>query len=226
MKEATGNSRDVSTNQTGVHEKLDALVARYQQNKNQRPVSEHTLSAFNDAVAWLGDWTGDIILDSCCGVGESTATIARQYPECKVIGLDKSAARVDKHEHYRKATDNYRVIRADVNDFWRLASKAQWPIKKHYLLYPNPYPKSAQVQKRWHASAAMVDMMALTPHIEVRSNWLIYLLEFAQAAKHYGLITHLTEVTTAQPITPFERKYRASGQVCWQLACEPEEAQE
>ncbi|MBU2977326.1 SAM-dependent methyltransferase [Alteromonas sp. C1M14] len=212
-----GNSRAVISNQTGIHDKLDALVMRYKQSESQRPVSEHTRGAFLAVEEWLDDWQGDIVLDSCCGVGQSTATIATQYPDCKVIGLDKSAMRVGKHSHYQSGAANYAVFRADVNDFWRLAQQGRWSVKKHYLLYPNPYPKRSQIQKRWYGSAAMVDLMALCPNIEVRSNWLLYLQEFAQAAKHYGLASTLNEVATDTPLTPFERKYRASGQTCWQL---------
>lgn len=221
MSQAEGNSRAITTNQTGVHDKLDALVARYKCAQNHRPVSDHTQQAFGEAVAWLGNWQGPIVLDSCCGVGESTARLSERHPEAKVIGLDKSAARVSKHSHYASQQDNYRVFRADVNDFWRLVRQANWSVSKHYLLYPNPYPKSAQVQKRWHASPAFVDFIAITHHIEVRSNWLIYLMEFAQAAGHYGVQCDLQQVSQNDPLTPFERKYQRSGQVCWQLTGKP-----
>nr|WP_252736333.1 tRNA (guanine-N(7)-)-methyltransferase [Aestuariibacter sp. A3R04] len=207
----------VISNQQGIHEKLDTLVERYKNTENKRPVSDHTKAAFDEVLTWLGNWQGDIVLDSCCGVGESTANLARQFPDCKVIGLDKSAFRVGKHEHYQSGEDNYAVFRADVNDFWRLAQTQSWSIKKHFLLYPNPYPKSSQIQKRWYASAAMVDLMALCPHIEVRSNWLLYLMEFSQAVRHYGLQGNMRELRSAAPMTPFERKYQASGQPCWQL---------
>lgn len=220
---STGNSRSITTNQQGIHDKLDDLVVKYKTSENLRPIGAHTQAAFDETCQWLDGTFDNIILDSCCGVGESTATIAKNYPDHRVIGLDKSAQRVDKHQHYSAGTGNYRVIRADVNDFWRLVHQSRWQVDKHFLLYPNPYPKKTQVQKRWHGSAAMVDLMAITPNIEVRSNWLVYLMEFAQAAKHYGLQGHLTEITTAQSMTPFERKYRASQQTCWQLLCESEE---
>ncbi len=219
----SGNSRNITTNQQGVHEKLDALVGRYQKASHQRPISAHTQAAFEQTAAWLDGFDGDIILDSCCGVGESTARLAKRYPQCRVVGIDKSQARLDKHESYASACDNYRVIRADVNDFWRLAVQANWRVQKHYLLYPNPYPKASQVQKRWHGSAAMKPLMALGSEIEVRSNWLVYLLEFAQAAKHYGCISDIREVHVDDAFTPFERKYAASGQTCWQLICRSEE---
>lgn len=214
-----GNSRHITTNQLGPHEKLDELVRRYQSSVHKRPVQAHTEQAFDAVCQWLGDWQGPIILDSCCGVGESTSTLAERYPDCKVIGVDKSAARVDKHTHYATGAENYVVCRADVNDFWHLVRQAKWAVKKHYLLYPNPYPKSAHIQKRWHGSPAFADIMALSDSLEVRSNWLIYLQECNQAASHYGWQGEITPVASGKALTPFERKYTASGQPCWQLLC-------
>ncbi len=212
-----GNSRAITTNQIGVNDKLDALVEKYKNSVNQRPIGEHTQAAFDEASEWLASGSGEIILDSCCGVGESTANLARENPDCRVIGLDKSELRVGKHAHYSAGQDNYRVIRADVNDFWRLVNQHKWQVKQHFLLYPNPYPKKTQIQKRWHASAAMPDLMAICQDLEVRSNWQIYVEEFAQAATHYGLHGVVKSIDTTNPMTPFERKYSSSGQACWRV---------
>lgn len=214
-----GNSREITTNQTGLHDKLDDLVARYQRHQNQRPYSEHTLAAFEQIQTWLGDWQGEIILDSCCGVGESTANLAALYPDAKVIGVDKSAMRVEKHEHYAASGNNYLVVRADVNDLWRLFAEQKIPLVRHFLFYPNPYPKSTQIQKRWYASPATPTLMGLTNYMEVRSNWKLYCEEFAYVAKAYGFATELVMLESQSPMTPFERKYGNSGQACWQLIC-------
>jgi len=210
-------ARPVTTTQIGVHEKLEALVKRYQCSRSKRPVAEHTREAFSEVLAWLDDWQGDIILDSCCGVGESTATLANRFPTARVVGLDKSAARLYKHHAYRHTSNNYQVIRADVNDFWRLAEEQGLVFTQHYLLYPNPYPKPSQVQKRWYASAVMPSLMAISNELEIRSNWLLYLEEFKYAAKCYGKEGVITDIADNEPMTPFERKYRQSAQPCYSL---------
>jgi hypothetical protein len=50
-------------------------------------------------------------------------------------------------------------------------------------------------------------------------NWRLYLEEFQLAAKQMELHGDLYQVNVSQEIalTPFEAKYQASGQVCWQL---------
>ena len=121
---ASGNSREITTSQVGIHDKLDDLVKKYQASENKRPISDHTQAAFDDVSAWLDGFSGEIILDSCCGVGESTANIARANPDARVIGIDKSALRWKAHNGHSAQQDNYRSVRADVKrNFWRLVKQ-------------------------------------------------------------------------------------------------------
>ncbi|GGD59186.1 tRNA (guanine(46)-N(7))-methyltransferase TrmB [Lacimicrobium alkaliphilum] len=215
---AAGNSRAVTSNQSGPHEKIPELVKRHLASPSQKPFSEHTLAAFAQASEWLDGWKGPLVMDSCCGVGESTAEIARLNPDAKILGVDKSALRTEKHQRgYAADKQNYLVLRADLNDFWRLAHQAGWRLYKHYLLYPNPWPKSAHIKRRWHGSAAFADILMLGGELILRSNWPLYVEEFSLALKIAGIEApaHLYHAESA--ITPFERKYWASGQQSWQL---------
>ncbi len=212
-----GNSRGITSNQTGPHNKLVEVVQRHLQHQSQKPFSEHTLEAFEAAQGWLNGFNGDLILDSCCGVGESTANLAKLFPQARIIGIDKSALRTGKHEHYDQGTENHLVLRADVIDFWRLAKQAGWKPVRHYLLYPNPYPKSAHLQRRWHASPSFADIVGLGGRIEVRSNWRIYIEEFAQALQVVGYTCQAESYQADTPMTPFERKYWNSGQQSWRV---------
>lgn len=213
----TGNSRTVESDQLGVHQNLGKMVTRHLNTPSQKPYNAHTLAAFTQAEEWLDGWQGPLILDSCCGVGESTALIAKQHSEARVLGIDKSALRTNKHQHYATSADNYLILRADLNDFWRLALRSAWTLKKHYLLYPNPYPKTSQLQRRWHASAAFPSIVALGGQLEVRSNWQIYVQEFAEALKLRTFDCDVEEYRAQVAMTPFERKYWQSGQSSWRL---------
>jgi tRNA G46 methylase TrmB len=217
--------REITTNQQGVHEDLADLVNKYRHSEFKKPIAKHTKQTFDSVIDWLGSWQGDVIIDACCGVGESSIVLAQQNPNTKVIGIDKSAVRLDKHAHYKRQKDgdmnnNVRVFQADLNDFWRLIADhlktAKWTISKQCLFYPNPYPKKAQVQKRWHASPVFIALLGCSTNIEVRSNWLTYLNEFQQALSIHGVKSKINQVSGVA-ITPFERKYTESGQPCWQL---------
>mgnify|MGYP006096820653 FL=1 len=210
-------SRTISTNQTGIHQNLHKVVTRQLARASQKPLSAHTQQAFRDATSWLGDWQGDLILDSCCGVGESTVNIAQTHPNARVIGIDKSALRTDKHQAYASTLQNYLVLRADLSDFLRLLVLADKKLTKHYLLYPNPYPKSAHLQRRWYASSALKDMLKLGGILEVRSNWQLYIQEFSAALAIADVSNQIGVFESDKAITPFERKYWQSGQSSWQL---------
>jgi tRNA G46 methylase TrmB len=210
-------SRTISTNQTGVHQNLHKVVTRQLASASQKPLSTHTQQAFQDAVNWLGDWQGELILDSCCGVGESTVNIAQAHPNARIIGIDKSALRTDKHQAYASTLQNYLVLRADLSDFLRLLVLSDKKLTKHYLLYPNPYPKSAHLQRRWYATSALKDILKLGGILEVRSNWQLYIQEFSAALTISNVSHQIGVFESDKAITPFERKYWQSGQSSWQL---------
>lgn len=154
------------------------------------------------------------MLDSGCGVGESSRRLAERYPESLVIGVDKSAARLAK----ASGSENCRLLRADLYDFWRLAAGAGWRPRRHYLLYPNPWPKARHLQRRWHGSALLPALLALGGRLELRSNWQIYVREFAEALMIAGCETlEWGRFCPREPLSPFERKYHAAGQPLWRL---------
>ena len=210
-----GNSRIITSNQEGLHEQLDEVVLKHLQHAFKKPYQQHTLDAFKECEKWVEQQGKPIIFDSCCGVGESTHHLALKHPEAIVLGLDKSADRLSKHG--LEVADNYRLLQVNLNDFWRLAVEANWHLSHHYLLYPNPWPKAKHLQRRWHGSAVFPAILALGGELELRSNWFTYIKEFARALELAGQSSKIQEYHAVDAITPFERKYWASGQASLQL---------
>jgi len=210
-------ARAISTNQLGIHKNLHKIVTRQLASVSQKPLSVHTQLTFQEVSNWLEGWQGDLILDSCCGVGESTVNIAKAHPNARVIGIDKSASRTAKHQAYASSLPNYLVLRADLNDFLRLLVVNDIKLTKHYLLYPNPYPKTAHLQRRWYATSALKDILKLGGILEVRSNWQLYIEEFSAALEIANVSNKIGVYENDQAMTPFERKYWQSGQNNWQL---------
>ena len=195
------NSKAISSNQDDLHDKLEAVVKRHLASPFRRPFPDFSVEAFTQASEWLSQQsTTKLILDSYCGVGESTVALAKRHPDAAIIGLDKSLHRLDKHdEHYRDSENNYLLLRADVDDFWRLAAQAGWQLDHHYLFYPNPWPKSQHLKRRCQGSPLFPTLLQLGGHIELRSNWDIYVKEFAQALKIAG---HDAEALEFAPDAP------------------------
>ena len=206
----SGNSRVIVSNQQGLHEQLDEVVLKHLKHPFRKPYQQHTLAAFKRAEKWVEQQGKPIIFDSCCGVGESSYHLAKKHPEAIVLGLDKSADRLAKHP--QSVADNYRLLQVNLNDFWRLAVDANWQLSHHYLLYPNPWPKAKHLQRRWHGSAVFPAILQLGGELELRSNWFTYIHEFARALELAGQSSKVEEYRSDAAITPFERKYWASGQ--------------
>jgi len=144
-----------------------------------------------------------------------------------IIGVDKSESRITRERPKKQSgerpgalPDNLILMRADLNDFYRLAAAAGWRLMRHYILYPNPWPKSVHFKRRWHGSPVFRHMLQLGGVMELRSNWKLYLEEFAAALRVAGHESKIGTFDAAEPITPFERKYRDSGQDLWQLTAE------
>lgn len=239
-------ARSISTNQIDVHPDLLKTLAKHKSAEFKRPVAQHTTIAFGAMLDWLSTWGGDVIIDAGCGVGQSTLKIAAMYPHAKVVGIDKSIARLDKHKSYVNTARqtgaigvepepiysdaNYLLLQADLNDFWRLladyieCSDPAWQVVRQFILYPNPYPKKNQLSKRWHGCALFPIIIGVCANIELRSNWQIYLQECAVAAKFYGLDTMLSTIDSDEnylAYTPFERKYLDANQTCFKLVIRP-----
>lgn len=208
-------SRPIVTNQTGPHHDLARRVARALKHGWRKPVAEHTRQAFTQAQRWLDERAAPLLLDAGCGVGLSTRTLARRFPDHAVIGVDRSDNRLTRN--YGAPPANMLLVRADLVDFWRLALAAGWRPARHYLLYPNPYPKSAHLKLRWHGHPVFPAILALGGYLELRSNWRLYVEEFSLALMQ--ATGREAEVESYwfqdEALTPFERKYHLSGHALW-----------
>ena len=211
------NSRPVTSNQPGPHQDLARRVSRALSHPLRKPVAAHTQQSFAQAAEWLASRQAPLILDSGCGVGVSTRHLAQRFPAHAVMGIDRSEDRLGRD--HGELPGNALLVRADLVDFWRLAYQTGWTPEYHYLLYPNPYPKAGHLKMRWHGHAVLPTLLALGGHLELRSNWGLYVEEFALAvAQVTGQQAKVCEFTPeGDYLTPFEAKYAQSGQALWRL---------
>lgn len=205
-----GNSPLVESSQTGMHHHLEMLVQRHLHAPWLRPCAPHTQAAFAKAHQWVEKKGWPVVLDSGCGVGESTFWLAQQNPRCAVVGVDKSAHRLRRKED--QTLENMLLVRADLVDFWPLVVQASWNVQLHTIYYPNPWPKASQLGRRWHGHPVFAWLARLCDRVELRTNWEIYAREFGRAWEvATGQAGTLAPLLPGLAITPFERKYMASG---------------
>lgn len=223
----SGNSKEVESNQNGIHKDLEKLVLRYLDSEYRRPVSDHTKFAFEKADRFVSRFHVPIVLDSGCGTGISTIALAKRFPENPVIGIDKSEIRLGKAEarfaHTLDIPQNVYFVRAELLDFWRLAFLENWDIRFHALFYPNPWPKQSELRYRFHASPIFPTLVKLSPELELRTNWKIYADEFRLALelvnKRQHCYTQINEESFSPdiPISAFEKKFKESGHTLWRV---------
>lgn len=204
---------DIVTSQQGIHPDLEKIVKKHQLAPYQRPVSESLQKYFQQTKAWLGNHP--VILDSGCGCGMSTQLLATQFPQHKIIGIDKSIHRLAKAPTQNA---NFIFVPGNLIDFWTLASQEHWQIDYHYLLYPNPWPKKKHLLRRWHGHPIFPTLLGLGETLIVRSNWLTYLKEFATGASLLDCnIVQQKAMRGDTPLTHFERKYWANKVTTYEL---------
>lgn len=220
------NSRIPVSAQQRLHDGLAVRLERHLREPFRKPYAPWNREAFERS---LDGWGGraPLILDAGCGVGHSTIELARRYPDHYVIGVDQSADRLARRKPYPQALwpDNLCFVRADLVDYWRLCLEAGLRLAQHHVLYPNPWPKIGHLGRRWHAHPVFPWLLALGGQLECRSNWSVYAEEFAFAAGWaLGRQVIVEPWVADSPLTPFERKYRDSGQPLYRVALSAEPA--
>ena len=197
---------------------LKKVVKKHLRSTWRRPLAKHSVEAFESIRGRVEQSNARLIFDSCSGTGDSTRQLAARFSDALIIGIDKSQHRLARH---RRSDDfNYVMVRADVNDFWRLAATAGWQLSAHYLFYPNPYPKASQLRKRWYASPAFSALLNLQGYLTVRTNWSLYAEEFVAALSVAGFKALNQPVSDETPISMFEAKYRERGDTLFEVGCD------
>lgn len=221
LTDAWPQNPNILSRQTDIHEDLSRLLARHQPHAFQKPYTDYNRAAFARFMqAWAASQWAPLIVDAGCGVGESTLHIARAHANAFVVGVDQSEDRLTTQKSWWRDEwpSNFVWIRADLVDFWRLLheelARRGERLYKHFILYPNPWPKIGHLQRRWHGHAVFPTIVALGGTLECRSNWPVYVREFAFAVQHATgrAPEECAPMLVTEPITPFERKYQSRGE--------------
>lgn len=211
----SGNSSPVASPQQEPHPRLADVVERHRRHAWRAPLHQPTREQF---ARWLATRasTLSLVVDLGCGTGDSSLGLEAVHAQAEILGVDQSAHRLARlapsgfARHGRVA-----LIRAEAATVLRLLAQAQIGIDTLYLLYPNPWPKPEHLLRRWHGHPVFPQLLASARTIVLRTNWDVYAEEFAQAARICGRQAEVSLLDAdAPPLTPFERKYRASAHAC------------
>ena len=216
-----GDSKPIVSDQSGIHPRLYELVGRHMRSCFRADLPQYIQALRSELVDFAQAFGNQLVLDSGCGTGDSTLRLAAAYPQCAVVGVDKSESRLQKAKAKRKQTrlSNVLFMRADLIHFWRLINCLNLRIKRHYLFHPNPWPKGQHLQRRWHGHSVFPELLAMGGFLELHTNWLTYAQEFAFALKvAKELDAPIEELDAMVSGSAFERKYNLSGHVIYRVS--------
>lgn len=216
-----GNSCPVHSPQAGVHPALLSLLGRRSDCAWLRPL--RAAPGWWSRVEALLEAGRPLHLDLGCGTGASTRALSTAAPDALVLGIDASIDRLSRTAaipaggHVQLAPNAWLLHGDSVDLVRRLTARAGQRIAQTWLLYPNPWPKPAHLARRWHAHPVFPTLLALSDTLELRCNWRPYAEEFVEASRWLGRHAALAALPATEPaLSPFERKYRASGHALWQ----------
>jgi tRNA G46 methylase TrmB len=215
-------SNNVWSTQNGPNENLLKTLNRYDKELYQRPIAEFSKKTFKDILEQVNTFGNKVIvLDICCGTGESTFNQAKIYPNNLIIGIDKSLSRLERNNSFKtELPENVLLVRGEVFDlyylFYEAVKQNKLSVLKQFILYPNPWPKEKHFKRRFSGNPITPFIFGIDSEIELRSNWKVYLEEFCLAAKFYGRKnTTLDSFTPEKTITAFEKKFLDSNHVLY-----------
>ena len=169
--------------------------------------------------------TGPIDMEIGCGVGMFAIRRALSQPERSFIAIEHTQARFSRFSRrYQNhgAPRNLYPVHANAISWvhWNLPDES---IDHIFILYPNPYPKNAHQNRRWHAMPFMdrlVEVLKPGGTITIATNERFYVDEALSAFSSREGMRVLSNQTIQNPEdsrTHFERKYLERQQICFNL---------
>lgn len=95
-------------------------VKRLDRYLSSKPIAEHTRAAFSQLLQQKPDLldsnNSKLILDSGCGTGRSSLVLGELFPECFVIGVDRSIVRLRKNPKVPRKKNSRNINVVEGND--------------------------------------------------------------------------------------------------------------
>ena len=189
----------------------------------KKPALSHNLD--KSFYLWQKSYS-QLIVDLGCGVGYHPIWLARNNPNTGVVAIERTKA---KFLSMQRRSNNHELhnlfcVHADAQH-WIPQNLRDKSLDHLYFLYPNPYPKRKQANKRYHRQAffeVLLNKLKDSGQLTFATNekWL-----------HEECETYLSHLWKLNPIksetlsprqtghfrTHFEKKYLSRGESCFNL---------
>lgn len=159
-----------------------------------------------------------------CGVGWHAIDYSAKNPDRYLVAIERTKTRFTKFSTRLKHNPrpNLLAMNTDAMD-WISSRIAPVSVDRYFLLYPNPYPKSRQKNKRWVNMPFfryLLSTLKNNGEIHLATNESFYFDEFCHQLKKVWEIDKIACVelnNAAKARTHFEKKYLLRGETCFSL---------
>ncbi|ODN42783.1 class I SAM-dependent methyltransferase [Piscirickettsia litoralis] len=192
-----------------------------------RTYHSHILKIPEQEQAWRRLRQPDMALDIeiGCGVGMHPLMYAKSHPERFLIAIEKTREKFGKFSNKNNTFGPYQNLLPIHGNttYWLPQHIGPEEVDQYFILYPCPYPKAAQANKRWFNMpfmAYLIDTLKPGGKITMATNEKFYFDEAFEQAKNTWKLAILSAETLAQNFparTHFEKKYLERGESCYQL---------
>lgn len=171
----------------------------------------------------LPELPNELTIEIGCGVGLHPIKYATANPEEPLLAIERTSEkfkhfqnRINHHPHLK----NIYPLHADAISVITHLIKDN-SVKKYFILYPNPYPKKNDQNKRFYAMPFMEEILrTLKPNGEIElatndPNYRNECIEFF--TQTWGLRLLNNSLYKNTPRTHFEKKYLERGEDCYNI---------
>lgn len=170
------------------------------------------------------DWMSSELpldLEIGAGTGKFAIRYCQEHPDRRLIAIERTRTRSSRFEQSSPLSlrpKNLYYVR-DEAERWVVRFLPPASLSRIFLLYPNPYPKFSQRNKRWHFSPFFQFLLSRLKEfgeIVLATNLQWYLTEAAESwTKTFDLkIVEQGEIGNFRTYTGFEEKYLMRGESC------------
>lgn len=181
-----------------------------------------------DNTAWP-QTSAPLYFEVGCGAGLHPVLFGKEFPKRHLIACERTKEKYEKFKRrieHQAITNVTPVFEDALHWIYPHKDAAHEVFEGIYLLYPNPYPKNSQRNKRFLAAPSfqlLLSTLKKGGFIELRSNETFYIEEalfLAREVWNLELVARnsvLELKESEQGVTHFERKYLKTGQDCIRL---------
>ena len=171
--------------------------------------------------------SGPVDLEIGCGVGFHPLARSRDFPDRTLVAIERTKERFQRfsrrYENHGRPSNLLPVCSDAVS--WITHRVPARTLDTVFLLYPNPYPKPSQKNKRWCCMPFMgflLERLKTNARLILASNCELYVREAQRSfQENWGQedvsLSPLGEEIRRTPRTHFEKKYLERGEACFQL---------